>query len=289
MSDEPNKLIVFQSKKIRRIWQNDEWWFSILDIIEILTETKDPSQYFKRIRQRDEGLKTYVGTNCTYVALEGKTGKKRRTIIGNTEHIFRILQSVPSPKAEPFKQWLAKVGYERIQEIENPELAAERARQYYRDLGYDEKWIETRIQSIAVRGQLTDEWKGRGVEEGIEYAILTAEISKATFGLKPSEHKQVKDLKRENLRDHMTNLELIFTMLGEEGTKQKVFEKDAQGFDENREAAREGGGAAGDALNAYEKRTGKKVVSDQNFKDQIKAAKEQKKLEAKKNKDKNEE
>ena len=154
--EQENKLIIFQDKEIRRIWHNEEWWFSILDVVEVLTDTTDPSQYFKRMRQRDEGLKTYVGTNCTQIALEGKTGKKRKTTIANTEHIFRIIQSIPSPKAEPFKQWLAKVGYERIQEIENPELAAQRAREYYQALGYSDDWIDKRLQSINVRGQLTD-------------------------------------------------------------------------------------------------------------------------------------
>ena len=191
----------------------------------------------------------------------------------NTEAMFRIIQSIPSPKAEPFKLWLAKVGYERVQEIENPELAAERARQYYRDLGYDEKWIETRIQTIAIRGQLTDEWKVRGVQEGMEYSILTAEISRATFGLVPKEYKELKGLKRENLRDHMTNLELIFTMLGEEGTRQNAIKKDAQGFEENRGSAIEGGTAAVKALGAYEESTGDKVVTNRNFKKQIEEAK----------------
>ena len=192
--------------------------------------------------------------------------------------MFRIIQSIPSPKAEPFKQWLAKVGYERVQEIENPELAAQRAREYYKALGYDEKWIETRLQSIQVRGQLTDEWKGRDVKEGLEYAILTAEISRATFGLAPSEYKNLKGLKRENLRDHMTNLELIFTMLGEEQTRQEAIKDDAQGFEENQEAAIKGGTAAGDALEAFEKRTGDRVVSSQNFKQQVEDAKQHKKL-----------
>jgi len=149
------------------------------------------------MRQRDESLKTYVGTNCTQIALEGKTGKKRKTTIANTEHIFRIIQSIPSPKAEPFKQWLAKVGYERIQEIENPELAAQRAREYYQALGYSDDWIDKRLQSINVRGQLTDEWKNRDVKKGLEYSILTAEIFRAAFGLAPSEHKDLKGLKRE--------------------------------------------------------------------------------------------
>ena len=191
----------------------------------------------------------------------------------NTQGLFRIIQSIPSPKAEPFKQWLAKVGYERIQEMENPELAAERAREYYRALGYSEEWIERRMQSIAIRTQLTDEWRERGVQEGLEYAILTAEISKATFGLTPSEYKDHKGLKRENLRDHMTGLELIFTMLGEESTRIEAIKADAQGFGENKDAAQKGGKAAGKALDAYEVESGDKVVSAENFKAQIEAAK----------------
>jgi len=218
--------------------------------------------------------------------LEGKTGKKRSTTIGNTEHVFRIIQSIPSPKAEPFKQWLAKVGYERVQEIENPELAAERARQTYRDLGYSEDWIAKRMQSVEIRGKLTDEWKARNVKKGKEYAILTAEIFRAAFGIAPSEHKKLKDLKRENLRDHMTDLELIFTMLAETTTKNKAVEKDAQGFEENKEAAIEGGAITGKAIDIYEKEGGAKVVTDANFKHQISEAKKQKKLEKKKGKKK---
>jgi len=276
--EDQHKIIVFQEKEIRRVWHNEEWFYSVLDVIEVLADTAKPTDYFKKMRQRDEQLKSYVGTNCPQVEMEGVGGKKRKTIASNTEGLFRIIQSIPSSRAEPFKLWLAKVGYERIQEIENPELAAERARQYYRDLGYDDNWIETRLQSIAVRGQLTDEWKGRGVEAGLEYAILTAEISKATFGLIPSEYKKVKGLKREELRDHMTNLELIFTMLGEEETKNEAIDTDAQGFDENRDAARKGGGSAGKALDAFEQSSGRKVVSPSNFKGQIEEAKKKQKM-----------
>ena len=268
-----NKIVVFQEKEVRRIWHNEEWWFSVLDVVEVLTETKDPSQYFKRMRQRDEELKNYVGTNCTHVALEGKTGKKRKTTIGNTEHLFRIIQALPSPKAEPFKTWLAKVGYERVQEIENPELAAKRSRDLYREKGYSDEWIDTRMKSINTRENLTNEWEQRGVKKNLEYAILTAEISQATFGLKPSEYKQLKNLKRENLRDHMTELELIFTMLGEAGTKKQAQEDDAQGFEENQKSAVTAGTATGDALNAYEKTSGQKVVTDENFIKQIEEAK----------------
>ena len=189
-----------------------------------------------------------------------------------------------TPNAEPFKRWLAKVGYERIQEIENPELAAERARGYYRELGYSEDWISKRMQSVEIRGKLTDEWKDRGVEEGKEYSILTAEISRATFGKTPSQYKDFKGLKRQNLRDHMTDLELIFTMLGETATRNEAQAKDAKGFRENKKAAIEGGAAAGDALGAFEKRTGQKVVSNKNAKLQIEEAKKAKKLAAKQKK-----
>jgi hypothetical protein len=272
--EENNKIIVFQEKQIRRIWHNEEWWFAVVDVIEVLTESTKPRDYWYRLKEREQkssGIQ--LSTNCRHFKMAAPDGKMRETECANTETMFRIIQSIPSPKAEPFKLWLAKVGYERVQEIENPELAAERARQYYRDLGYDEKWIETRIQTIAIRGQLTDEWKGRGVQEGMEYSILTAEISRATFGLVPSEYKEIKGLKRENLRDHMTNLELIFTQLGEESTRREAIKKDAQGFEENKGAAIEGGAAAGDALKAYEQRTGDKVVTRQNFKGQIAEAK----------------
>lgn len=277
-----NKIVVFQEKQIRRIWHKDEWWFAVVDIIEVLTESTKPRDYWYRLKKREkEGSGIELSTNCRQLKLESTDGKKYNTECANTEGMFRIIQSIPSPKAEPFKQWLAKVGYERVQEIENPELAAKRAREYYKALGYDDKWIETRMQSIQVRGQLTDEWKDRDVKEGLEYAILTAEISRATFGLAPSEYKNLKGLKRENLRDHMTMLELLFTQIGEEQTRIEAVKRDAQGFEENKDAAIEGGTAAGDALDAFEKRTGDKVVSDQNFKDQIAQAKEQQKRIAK--------
>lgn len=280
--DEQNKLVVFQEKEIRRVWYKEEWWFSVVDVVGAISESTNPNVYWRVLKKRliDEGSEQTV-TNCNGLKLPAKDGKMRKTDCGNTETIFRIIQSIPSPKAEPFKQWFAKVAYERIQEIENPELAAERARQYYQDLGYSEDWINKRLQSIAIRGKLTDEWKKRGVKEGAEYAILTAEISRATFGMTPKEYKGHKQLKRENLRDHMTDLELIFTMLGETATRNNAEETDAQGFWQNKESAIEGGTAAGDALDAFEKRTGKKVISDKNFKHQIAEAKKQKKLAAK--------
>jgi DNA-damage-inducible protein D len=229
MDDAQNKLVVFQEREIRRVWHEGEWWFSVVDVVEVLTESKNPAVYWRVLKKRllDEGSGQTV-TNCNGLKMTAPDGKMRLTDCANTETMFRIIQSIPSPKAEPFKQWLAKVGYERIQEIENPELAAARARQYYKDLGYSEDWIAKRLQSIEVRGKLTDEWKSRNVKEGLEYAILTAEISKATFGLAPSEYLKLKDLKRENLRDHMTDLELIFTMLGETATRNEAVNRNAQ-------------------------------------------------------------
>ncbi len=280
--EEQNKLIVFQEKRIRRLWHNEEWWFVVVDVIEVLTESVKPRDYWYRLKKREkESSGVQLSTICRQLKIESSDGKKYKMECANTKGLFRIIQSVPSPKAEPFKQWLAKVGYERVQEIENPELAAERARKYYQELGYSEDWIAARLKSIEVRGQLTDQWKNRDVKEGLEYGILTAEISQATFGLKPSDYKNLKGLKRENLRDHMTNLELIFTMLGEETAKSETIEADAQGFEENRQAAVKGGSSAGDALGAYEKSTGKKVVTDKNFKHQILEAKKRKAIDEK--------
>lgn len=285
--DDESKLIVFQDKAIRRVLHDGEWWYAVVDVVGAISESSNPATYWRVMKKRlkDEGANETV-TNCNGLKMEAKDGKMRKTDCANTETMFRIIQSIPSPKAEPFKLWFAKVAKERIDEIENPELAAERARQYYRELGYSDDWIGKRLQSIEIRGQLTDEWQERGVEKGLEYAILTAEISRATFGMSPSEYKKHKDLKRENLRDHMSNLELIFTMLGEESTKRQAQKTDAKGFVENRNAAIKGGESAGKALEAYEGNTGEEVVTDKNFKQQILAAKKQKKLENKKTKTK---
>lgn len=283
--EQDNKIIVFQEKEIRRTWHNEEWWFSVVDVIAVLTESSDPKRYWadlKRRTEKESGAKVFAF--CEPLKMQ-TAGGKQNVICANTEGMFRIIQSIPSPKAEPFKLWLAQVGYERIQEIENPELAAQRARQYYKALGYNDAWIDTRLKSIDIREKLTDEWKERGVQEGLEYAILTAEISRATFGVTPSEYKKIKELKRENLRDHMTDLELIFTMLGEVGTRNVAVDKDAQGFEENKDAAVEGGLAAGKALGAYEEQTGKKVVTNKNFKQQIAEAKKQQKALGKKKDD----
>jgi len=282
MSDGQNKLIVFQGDKIRRTRHNDEWWYSVIDMVEALSVSKRPRKYWSDLKRKlaDEGFNE-LSDKIGQLKLEAPDGKMRKTDCANTETMFRILQSIPSLKAEPFKRWFAKVAYERVQEIENPELTAERARQSYKDLGYSDEWIATRLKSIEVRGQLTDEWKERDVEEGLEFAILTADMIKATFGVKPSDYKKYKGLDRENLRDHQNPIELIFTMLSEATAKKETIKADAKGFHQNRKAAIKGGASAGDALKAYEKSTGEKVKSPENFKNQIKAAKEQKKLEKK--------
>jgi hypothetical protein len=282
MDSSQDKLIVFQDKNIRRTWYNEEWWFSVQDVIEAITGTNRVRKYWNDLKKKlgEEGL-SQLSDFIGQLKIEAQDGKMRKTDCANTEGLFRIIQSIPSPRAEPFKRWLAKVGYERIQEIENPELAAERARQYYRDLGYNDSWIEKRLQSIGIRGQLTDEWKERDVKEGLEFAILTAEISKASFGMTPSEYKKHKGLKRENLRDHMTNLELIFTMLGEEQTQIEAINKDAQGFNENKQAAQKAGKATGKALETFEQETNQKIVSEMNYLKQIEEAKKQKKLDDK--------
>ena len=262
----------FDGSRIRKTWYNEQWYFAIVDVIEVLTDSKNPSGYIKDMRRRDAELSKGWGQIATPLSIL-TAGGKQKINCANTEGLLRIIMSVTSPKAEPLKIWLAQVGYERIQETDNPELTAQRAREGYKNLGYDDNWIDTRLQSIAIRGQLTDEWSKRDVKEGQEYAILTAEISKATFGITPSEHKEIKDLKRENLRDHMDPLELIFTMLGEETTRQAAIKRNAKGFVENRDAARQGWSAAGNALKAHEETTGEKVITGENYKNQIAAAK----------------
>jgi hypothetical protein len=263
-STTPNHLVVFKSKKIRRTLHNKEWWFVVNDIVEALTDTVDSSDYIKKMRSRDEELAKGWGQIVTPLSVETSGGKQKLNC-ANTEGIFRIIQSIPSPKAEPFKRWLAKVGYERVQEIEDPEFASKRARALYQAKGYPKNWIEKRVRGIAIREELTDEWKNRDVGGEQEYAILTAEISKATFGVTPSEYKNLKGLKRENLRDHMTDLELIFTMLGEASTTEIARKDDAQGFEKNKSAAERGGRVAGNARKELEIQTGQSVVTRQNF------------------------
>lgn len=260
-----NELIVFQGIDIRRTLYNNEWYFCVEDVVQVLTESSNVKDYIKKMRKRDEELNLNWGTICTPLKMIAKDGKKRKILCANVEGLFRIIQSIPSKKAEPFKKWLAKVGYERVQEIENPELAQHRMRELYKAKGYTEDWIEKRIRGIIVREELTDEWKNRGVKEGREYSILTAEISKATFGLTPTEYKNLKGLNRENLRDHMTDLELIFTMLGEASTKTIAQNTNAQGFSENKTAAKKGGTIAGNARKQLEIESGQSVVTPENY------------------------
>ena len=244
-----NHIVVFNDVKIRRALHQGEWWFSIIDVVSILTESHNPRRYWSDLKsqliEKEEFTQLYE--KIVQLKMPSSDGKNYNTDCANTETLFRIIQSIPSPKAEPFKRWLARVGYERVQEIENPELASERAREIYKAKGYDHVWIEKRMRGIQVRAELTEEWKSRDVGGSKEYAILTAEISKATFGMTPTEYKQLKGLERENLRDHMNDLELIFTMLGEASTTEVARKDDARGFKENHLAARSGGEVAGNA------------------------------------------
>ncbi len=269
--DSNNEIVLFQERKIRRIWHNEEWLFSIVDVIEVLTDSPLPRQYWNKVKK---GITDDSQTYPFWIQLKmiAQDGRNRLTDCANTEGVLRIVMSVPSPKAEPLKQWMAQVSKERIEEIENPELGIERIKELYRLKGYSDEWIDSRIKSIDIRKQLTEEWKKRGVQEGQEYSILTAEIAKATFGVTPNEHKNLKGLETQNLRDHMTNLELIFTMLGEESTRMYAVKDDALGFEENKESALKGGNAAGTARKAFEKKTNEKVVSPANFMNQIKNA-----------------
>ncbi|HEX4044591.1 MAG TPA: BRO family protein [Gammaproteobacteria bacterium] len=259
-----NHIIIFNDYAIRRVFHENAWWFVILDVIAILSDSAQPSGYLKDMRKRDRELNKRWEQIATPLLVK-TIGGAQKLNCANTEGIFRIIQSIPSPKAEPFKRWLAKVGYERIQEIEDPELASQRAREIYKAKGYDDAWIEKRMRGIQIREELTEEWKQRGVGSSKEYAILTAEISKATFGMTPTEYKQHKGLERENLRDHMNDLELIFTMLGEASTTEITRNKNAQGFDENKFAACTGGEVAGNARKDLEGRTGKRVTTQQNY------------------------
>lgn len=258
-------LVVFEGAKIRRMWHNEQWYFSVVDIVGILTDSSIPRRYWSdlKIKLEEEGFQLYE--KIVQLKLPSADGKKYNTDCANTESIFRIIQSVPSPKAEPFKRWLAKVGYERVQEIEDPELAQKRMKETYKLKGYSDDWIEKRVRGIAIRDELTDEWDKRGIKTKNEYSILTAEISKAAFGLTPGEYRKLKGLKQQNLRDHMNDLELIFTMLGEASTTKIARNKDALGFDENKNAAKEGGTVAGVARKELELRSGEKVVTQENY------------------------
>lgn len=261
------QLAIFEGKEIRKIWHNEQWYFSIIDIIEILSATDRPRKYWSDLKRKllSEGYNE-TSENFGQFKMLATDGKLRMTDCANREGILRIIMSIPSPHAEPFKLWLAQVGEQHIQDIENPELAIERAKEIYKLKGYTDEWIEKRLQTIETRKQLTDEWQKRGVKEGQEFSILTATIAKGTFGVSPSEHAKLKGLEKENLRDHMTPLELILTALGEEVTRTIANNEDAKGFNENHEAAQKGGKTAGEARERVEAATGQKVVSTANFK-----------------------
>ena len=266
MDDLQTRIAVFKHKEIRKVIYKNEWWFSVVDVVEVLAQTSRPRKYWSDLKSRlsDEGY-SELSAKIGQLKLRSSDGKSYNTECANTETIFRIIQSIPSPKAEPFKRWLAKLGYERVQEIEDPELGTKRTRALYKAKGYPDSWIEKRMRGIEVRETLTDEWKKRNVGGEREYAILTAEISNATFGMTPSEYKQFKGIKRQNLRDHMNDLELIFSMLGEASTTEIAKSKNAIGFPENKIAAREGGSVAGSARKDLERKSGRKVSTRKNY------------------------
>lgn len=267
---ESTQVKLFEEKKVRSVWNEEEqqWYFSVIDVIQILTDSVNPRDYWFKMKKRvhsEDGIE--LSTICRQFKMTAQDGKNRETDCANVKSLFRIIQSIPSPKAEPFKQWLAQVGYERMQEIENPELAQERMKELYEKKGYPKDWIDKRIRGIAIRQNLTDEWKERGITKEKDFAILTAEISKATFGLTPSEYKNVKGLtnKNQNLRDHMTDLELIFTMLGERVTTEISQQEKPEDFEENKDVARRGGNVAGVARKETEKELGHSVISSENY------------------------
>ena len=263
---ESTKITLFKGKGIRKTLHNNEWWFSVVDVIEAVTESERPRKYWSDLKKKllQEGY-TQLSEKIGQLKLVSADGKCYETDCGDTETMFRIVQSIPSPKAEPFKRWLAKVGYERVQEIENPELATKRTRMLYTLKGYSEDWIEKRMRGIVIREELTDEWKGREAKEERDYEILTAEISKATFGVTPSEYKKLKGLKRENLRDHMDDFELIFNMLGERATTEIHRNENSKGVVKLKSDAKAGGDIAGGARKNLEKRLGRSIVTKKNY------------------------
>jgi len=271
------KIAIFKGKKVRRTIHNNEWWFVVNDVLEVLTDTTNVKDYLKKMRSRDPEINKGWGQIVTPLLIDTKGGTQKLNC-ANTEGIFRIIQSIPSPKAEPFKRWLAKIGYERVQEIENPELATKRTRILYKLKGYSDDWIEKRMRGIAIREELTDEWQKRGAKEQRDYKILTAEISKATFGITPSEYQKLKGLKRQNLRDHMNDLELIFTMLGERATTEIHRTENSRGVPKLKSDAKAGGYIAGGARKKLEKRLGKSIVSKENY---LKKPEKQKRLKEK--------
>lgn len=267
MDKENNKLVVFQNKSIRRILVDEEWFFSVVDVVAVLTGSADPAAYWRKLKQRLTAEGSQVVTICHGLKLPANDGKSYKTDCANVKGMFRIIQSIPSPKAEPFKQWLAQVGYDRVQEIENPELAQDRMKELYEQKGYSKDWIDKRLRGIAIRQNLTDEWKERGINEDRDFAILTAEISKATFGMTPSAYKAYKGLEspNQNLRDHMNDLELIFTMLGERVTTELSRQEKPDTMPKHKSVAKRGGKVAGNARKETEKELGHSIISSENY------------------------
>jgi prophage antirepressor-like protein len=265
--DQALKIAIFEGQKIRRLWdkKTETWYFSVVDIVQVLTDSINPTDYLKKLRKRDEELAKYIGTNCPHVEMFTETGKKRKTLAGNPEHLLRIIQSIPSKKAEPIKLWLAKVGYERMQEMTDPEKALNRSRGYWQKMGRSVKWIQQRMMGQEIRNKLTDYWKDNEVKEKDEYAILTNIIHQEWSDLSVKEHKNLKNLKTQNLRDHMTDAELVFTALAELSTRQITETMETKGLEENKTPARKGGRIAKNARKELEDKTGKKVVSGENF------------------------
>lgn len=267
-----DEIKLYENEEIRSVWdeEKEEWYFSVVDVVGVLSESKNPTDYLKKMRKRDEQLAFYIGTNCPQVEMKSSSGKKRKILAGNMKDIFRIIQSIPSPKAEPFKLWLAEVGKERIDEIVDPELTIDRALETYLKKGYSREWINQRLQAIQVRKELTDAWEDHGIEKGIEYAILTDEITKAWSGMTTRGYKNLKGLKKENLRDNMTTLEVVLNMLAEATTTELTKTTNPKGLEENRKVAKRGGSIAGNARKEIEKETGKPVITSKNAVDMSK-------------------
>ena len=261
-----NEIKLYENKKIRSTWddEKEEWYFSVVDVVGVLTDSENPTDYLKKMRKRDEQLASYIGTNCPQVVMKSSDGKKRKVLAGNMKDIFRIIQSIPSPKAEPFKMWLAEVGKERIDETLDPEQTIDRALETYLKKGYSKEWINQRLQSIQVRKELTDVWENHGIKKGVEYAILTDEITKAWSGMTTKGYKQLKGLKKENLRDNMTTLEIVLNMLAEATTTEITKTMNPMGLDENKVVAKRGGSIAGNARKEIEQETGKPVITSKN-------------------------
>ena len=264
-----NKIKVFENKQVRTSWnaEEEEWYFSVVDVVAVLTDSVNPTDYLKKMRKRDPELNAYIGTNCPQVEMRGESGKKRKVLAASTQGVLRIVQSIPSPKAEPFKMWLAQVGSERLDEIADPEKAIMRGAEFYRAKGYTEGWINQRLQTIEMRKELTDEWKARGIDSSRDYAILTNEMTRAWSGMSVQEYKALKGLKKENLRDNMTNIELVLNMLAEVTTTAISKQEQPETFNENKAVARRGGKVAKNARDDIEAQLGQSVISPLNATD----------------------